>query len=69
MTIGPVDARRCLGTLPRRAMVQMGLSGLGSLALPDLLRLESEAASRTGRSLDGKSIIVLWLWGLYLIHI
>ncbi|MEC9010088.1 MAG: DUF1501 domain-containing protein [Planctomycetota bacterium] len=63
MTIGPVDPRRCFGTLPRRALVQMGLSGLGSLALPDLLRLESEAASRTGQSLDGKSIIVLWLWG------
>ena len=31
--------------------------------MPDLLRLESEAASQTGQSLDGKSIIVLWLWG------
>ena len=41
-----VDEQRCFGTLPRRALVQMGLSGLGSLALPDLLRLESEAASR-----------------------
>ena len=58
-----VDEQRCFGTLPRRALVQMGLSGLGSLALPDLLRLESEAASRTGQSPGGKSIIVLWLWG------
>ena len=63
VTISTVDFRRCSGTLPRRSLVQLGLSGLGSLALPDLLRLESQAASRTGQSLGGKSIIVLWLWG------
>ena len=55
--------RRCPGTFSRRAMVQLGLSGLGSLALPDLLQSESEAASGTGRSVAGKSVIVLLLWG------
>ena len=57
------SGRRCPGTFSRRAMVQLGLSGLGSLALPDLLQSESEAASGTGRSVAGKSVIVLWLWG------
>ena len=55
-------SRRCSGTLSRRALVQLGLSGLGSLTLPDLLRLESQAAG-SGRATNGKSIIVLWLWG------
>ena len=62
MNSGQVDTR-CVGTLPRRGLLQLGLSGLGSLALPDLLRLQSLAANRrTGPSVD-KSIIVLWLWG------
>src|SRR5579862_6613519 len=53
---------RCPGTLNRRAFLHAGLTGLTSLALPELLRLEaSTTAGRTsGRR---KSIIVLWLWG------
>ena len=50
---------RCVGTLSRRGLLQLGVSGLGSLALPDLLRLESQAAGHR----NNKSIIVLWLWG------
>src|SRR5262245_6316801 len=52
---------RCSGTLSRRAFVRVGLAGLGSLGLPELLRLEALAA--TPRRSSPKSILVLWLWG------
>jgi hypothetical protein len=55
------SARRCPGTLSRRAFVQVGLAGVCSLGLPDLLRLQARAAT-AGRP-AGKSILVLWLWG------
>jgi hypothetical protein len=53
---------RCPGTLTRRAFVRVGLAGLGSLGLADLLRLQSRGASNGGRT-SPKSILVLWLWG------
>src|SRR5688572_20612986 len=53
---------RCPGTLHRRAFLRMGLAGLGSLGLADLLRLQSAAAAPAQRS-SAKSLIVLWLWG------
>lgn len=53
---------RCLGTLPRRALLRLGLAGLGSLTLTDLLRLETVLAAGDSKP-NGKSIIVLWLWG------
>jgi hypothetical protein len=53
----------CPGTLPRRAFLRTGLTGLWSLGLADLLRLE-RAAAAAGRPADNrKSIVVLWLWG------
>lgn len=51
---------RCWGTLPRRGFLRTGLTGLATVGLADLLRLESQAsASPRG----GKSLLVLWLWG------
>jgi hypothetical protein len=55
------SSARCHGTLGRRAFVRVGLAGLCSLGLPELLRLEGLAASQ-GRS-SRKSLLVLWLWG------
>lgn len=52
---------RCPGTLTRRAFVRVGLAGLGSLGLPDLLRLQQLAAKPGGTR--ARSILVLWLWG------
>ncbi len=66
---GPAPARRCPGTLARRSFVRVGLAGLGTLTLADLLRIEDAvAAAGTGpaapdRAPRGKSFIVLWLWG------
>ena len=52
---------RCRGTFSRREFVRTGLVGLSSLGLADLLRLESQAGSRSARR--AKSMILLWLWG------
>ncbi len=52
----------CEGTLPRRAFLRASLTGLSSLGLADLLRLQSSAGSRSGPQ-AGPSIIVVWLWG------
>jgi hypothetical protein len=57
----PASPDRCPGTLSRRSFVRVGLAGLCSLGLPDLLRLQAPAA-KAGRS-SPKSILVLWLWG------
>src|SRR3984957_8457284 len=54
---------RCPGTLGRRAFLHAGLTGLTSLALPELFRLEARAAAAGHASGRRKSIIVLWLWG------
>ncbi len=54
-------ATRCPGTLSRRAFVRVGLAGLCSLALPELLRLRSLASEGSRRS--PRSVLVLWLWG------
>ncbi len=55
-------SKHCVGTLQRRALLRLGVAGLGSLTLPQLLRLESIAAAGNSKS-SGKSLIVLWLWG------
>lgn len=60
MSINERGDVRCGGTLPRRSLLRLGLSGLGGLTLPNLLRAESQAANNQGA---GKSLIVLWLWG------
>ena len=57
-----VPSINCIGTLPRRALLRLGVAGLGSLTLPALLRLEQLTATEKSRP-SGKSLIVLWLWG------
>ncbi|MGE3775616.1 MAG: DUF1501 domain-containing protein [Pirellulaceae bacterium] len=60
----PGSAPRCVGTWQRRAFLQLGLTGLGSLALPDLWQLESGRVTAGETPIaSGKSVIVLWLWG------
>ncbi len=57
---------KCIGTLPRRNLLKLGISGLSGLGLADLLRLQGYAAEDTRRhslSANAKSVIVLWLWG------
>src|SRR4051812_50138595 len=49
----------CPGTMPRRAFLRAGLTGLSALGLSDLLRLQA----RGGAGAPGPSIIVVWLWG------
>ncbi len=56
-------SERCPGTLPRRGFLRLGLLGLASLGLADLLRLESAAAVAGAHPASDKSLIVLWLWG------
>jgi hypothetical protein len=63
MTLRSDLTPRCPGTLSRRAFLRSGLLGLGSLSLAELLRFEGRAASPGPASAQGKSIIVLWLWG------
>src|SRR5947208_10114750 len=50
--------QRCPGTLSRRAFVRLGLTGLTSLGLADLFRLQAAAAHHSD-----KAVLVLWLWG------
>jgi hypothetical protein len=57
----PYSSNRCVGTWRRRAFLQAGLAGWGGLALANLLRCESLAASPAGSK--KKSMIVVWLWG------
>ncbi len=53
----------CPGALPRRSFLRASLTGLSTLGMADLLRLEATAAT-TGRAPShGPSIIVVWLWG------
>lgn len=55
---------RCEGTLPRRSFLRASLTGLSSLGLADLLRLEAAAsAAAAPKPADGPSIILVWLWG------
>jgi len=44
----------------RRWFLQLGLAGLGGLALPELLRLQAAAGQRGG---DRKAVILFWLSG------
>ena len=53
--------RDCEGTT-RRDFMRVGSLGLGSFALPDLLRARAEAAA-AGQSTSDTSVIWLWLGG------
>lgn len=59
--------RECEGTLPRRAFLRASLTGLSTLGLADLLRLEARAgrsaATDSSAPARGPSMIVVWLWG------
>lgn len=55
-----IRSSRCPGTLNRRSFLHLGLAGLGSLGLTDLLRLQALAAPEHS---SPKALLVLWLWG------
>src|SRR5947207_11132206 len=57
----PFHSSRCEGTLPRRAFLRTGLTGLSTLGLADLFRLQARAGA--GLAAGGRSMIVVWLWG------
>src|SRR4051812_20990476 len=52
----------CPGTMPRRAFLRAGLTGLSALGLADLLRLQARGGVAVAGA-PGPSIIVVWLWG------
>lgn len=58
-----IMSKRCPGTMGRRAFLRLGLAGLGSLGLADVLRLQANAAVAHNAASNPKSIILLWLWG------
>jgi uncharacterized protein (DUF1501 family) len=55
------SSRNCEG-LSRRSLLRIGALGLGSLALPDLLRLRAQDWAN-GRSTSETAVILLWLDG------
>ncbi|MGE3405328.1 MAG: DUF1501 domain-containing protein [Pirellulales bacterium] len=56
--------RHCAGPTTRREFLAAGMLGVGGLALPDLLRLQSAAAAAEGTTPDqDTSIIFVWLPG------
>src|SRR5262249_36007736 len=57
----PFQPSACEGTLPRRAFLRTGLTGLCSLGLGDPLRIQARALSVNPAA--GPSMIVIWLWG------
>jgi hypothetical protein len=58
LRIGSQTARTCAGP-DRRAVLQVGASGVLGLSLADLLRARA-AGEGTGRA---KAVILVWLWG------
>jgi hypothetical protein len=51
----------CRGPLHRREFLRLGMAGLGSLTLPDLLRRRAEA--RPSPSSTANALLVVWLHG------
>jgi hypothetical protein len=49
--------------LNRRAFLHVGALGLTGLTLADVLRNNARAGASSARSLDGKSVIILWMRG------
>src|SRR5438876_4554115 len=54
--------RYCDG-LSRRSFLQLGVAGMASLGLPQLLRAREQSAASTGGSTKNTSVILLWLDG------
>ncbi|MFO0952365.1 MAG: hypothetical protein U0835_14700 [Isosphaeraceae bacterium] len=54
---------RCVGTMPRRAFLSAGLTGLGGLTLADLFAARARAGNPIKPGSHGPSMIVVWLWG------
>src|SRR4051794_35979175 len=59
----PTTSAPCPGTRPRRAFLRASLTGLSTLGLSDLLRLEGRGAGAAEAPAPGPSMIVVWLWG------
>jgi hypothetical protein len=55
------SSRYCDG-LNRRSFLQLGVAGMASLALPQVLRAKAEATTKTATSKD-TSVILIWLDG------
>src|SRR5687768_207759 len=53
--------RYCDG-ISRRSFLQLGVAGLASVGLPQLLRAKDESAAKTG-STKNTSVILIWLDG------
>jgi hypothetical protein len=60
LNIGRLPTRSCAG-ITRRALLQAGSLGALGLSLADVLRMERAAGAAPLP--EGKSIILLWLWG------
>ncbi len=47
----------------RRSFLQVGMAGMGSLGLPQILKAKEDAATKAGRSKKETSVILIWLDG------
>src|SRR5689334_18113369 len=56
------STRQYCDGLSRRSFVQLGMAGMGTLGLPQLLRAKEESAA-AGTSKKDTSVILLWLDG------
>ncbi|MFO1021666.1 MAG: DUF1501 domain-containing protein [Planctomycetales bacterium] len=56
----PHSSRICLGPLNRREALRVGLAGMCSLTLPELLRMRAVAGQSPG---ERTAVILVWLWG------
>src|SRR4051794_2903229 len=61
LDLGQVSRRYCDG-LNRRSFLQVGVSGMAAIGLPQLLQAREESASLAGTKKD-TSVILIWLDG------
>jgi uncharacterized protein (DUF1501 family) len=61
LSLFPSSSRNCEG-VSRRALLKIGALGVGSLTLPDLLRLRAQAQGE-GRAASDTAVILLWMDG------